>query len=157
VEADREAAVALLLHQLIGARVPDLDRARAVLALRDLARERRVVERVVLDVDGEMALTRLERDPLRHRPARERTVTLVAEVVVEPARVVALHDEDRLLRLPLAAERLRCLLRIALALVIAKAHEAFLARPRLGPDFCVVVPVRAAAKACASLHSECSR
>ena len=42
--------------QLVRAVVPDLDRAGAVLALRDLALERRVVERVVLDVDGEVLL-----------------------------------------------------------------------------------------------------
>jgi hypothetical protein len=51
---------------------------------------------VVLDVDGEVLLARLERDALRHGPARERAVPLEAEVVVQPARVVALDDEDRL-------------------------------------------------------------
>jgi hypothetical protein len=54
---------------------------------------------MVLDVHGEVALAGLERDALRHRPAGEGTVALEAEVVVEPARVVALDDEDRLLRL----------------------------------------------------------
>ena len=62
-----------------------------------------VVERVVLDVHGQVALARLERDALRHGPARERAVALEAEVVVEPPRVVALDDEDRLLALALAA------------------------------------------------------
>ena len=71
-------------------------RAGAVLALRDLALEGGVVERVVLDVDGERALAGLERHALRHRPARERAVALEAEVVVEPPGVVALDDEDRL-------------------------------------------------------------
>ena len=81
----------------------------AVLALRDLALEGRVVERVVLDVDGERALARLERHALRHRPARERAVALEPEVVVEPPRVVPLDDEDRPLpaRLPRRAGRLR--------------------------------------------------
>ena len=64
VQADCEAAVVLLLEQLVGAVVPDLDRAAAVLALRDLSLERRVLERMVLDVDGEVLLPRLEGTPL---------------------------------------------------------------------------------------------
>ena len=80
--------------------VPDLDRPGPVLTRRDLALEGGVVERVVLDVHGEVALPGLERDPLRHRPARERAVALEAEVVVEPARVVALNDEERSRRSP---------------------------------------------------------
>ena len=81
--------------------VPDLDRAGAVLALRDLALEGRVLERMVLDVDGEMLLPRLERHALRDRPARERAVQLEAEVVVQAARVVPLDDEVGSLRAPL--------------------------------------------------------
>ena len=97
VQPDRETAVGLLLDELVGARVPDLDRAGAVLAFRDLAVERRVLERMVLDVDGEMLLAGLERDALRDRPARERAVPLETEVVVQPAGIVTLDDEDRLL------------------------------------------------------------
>ena len=52
VEADHDLA-ALPLLGLVGARVPDPHRAAAVLALRDLAREVDVLERVVLGVDGE--------------------------------------------------------------------------------------------------------
>ena len=63
VQLDGELAVPLLLEQLVGAVVPDLDGAGAVLALRDLAVERRVLERVVLDVDGERARPRLQREP----------------------------------------------------------------------------------------------
>src|SRR4029079_400907 len=85
-----QPAVLLLLDELVGAAVPDLDRARAVLTFRDLALEARVVEGMVLDVNGEGPLPRLERYALRHRPARERTVTLEAEVVVEPPGVAAL-------------------------------------------------------------------
>ena len=75
--------------------VPDLDRAGAVVARRDLALERRVRERVILDVDGEMLRPRLERHALGDGPAGEHAVALEPEVVVEPAGVVALDDEDR--------------------------------------------------------------
>src|SRR5262249_41464758 len=116
VQANRQAAVALLLDELVRPLVPDLDGAGTVLALPDLAVELRVLERVVLDVHRERALARLERDPLRDGPARERAVALEPEVVVEPARVVALDDEDRRLSATAraAGERLRGLLRIAL-------------------------------------------
>ena len=70
VQPNGQPAVLLLLEELVRAAVPDLDRARAVLALRDLALELRVLERVVLDVDGEVLLARLERHALRHRPAK---------------------------------------------------------------------------------------
>src|SRR5205085_11164665 len=97
LQSHGQSAVSLLLDELVGARVPDLDAAGSVLAFRDLAFERRVLERVVLDMHGQPLVARLERDAFRHRPARKRSVALEAEVVVEPPRVVALDDEDRLL------------------------------------------------------------
>ena len=123
--------------ELVRALVPDLDRAGAVLALRDLALELRVLDRVVLDVDGEVLLAGLERHALRHRPGRERAVALEAEVVVEPARVVALDDEDRLAASPAAsrpsAKGSGRLLRVALAPVLLQAHVGkSCRRPRLG-------------------------
>jgi hypothetical protein len=129
VQPDGEAAVFLLLQQLVRAVVPDLDRAGAVVPLRDLALERRVFERVVLDVDGEVLLAGLERHAFRHGPGGEYAVALEAEVVVEPARIVPLHDEDRRLRLPpRTAKGFRGLLAISLALVLGelRAHDAFL-------------------------------
>src|SRR5439155_17386567 len=121
MQAHRQPAVLLLLDELVGAAVPDLDRAGAVLALRDLAFEARVVERVVLDVDGERPLAGVERDALRHGPARERAVTLEAEVVVKPPGVVALDDEDRLLAAFLAlSEGFGGLLRVALSAIFVQ-------------------------------------
>jgi hypothetical protein len=79
-------------------------------------------------VDRKMLLTRLERHALRHRPRGENAVALEAEVVVEAARVVPLHHEDRRLFLAtLTAKRLWSLLAIALAFVLRKllAHVAF--------------------------------
>src|SRR5579864_8910120 len=125
VQANRQPAVGLLLDELVCAVVPDLDGACAIVPLRDLARERRIVERMVFDVDGERTLADVERDPLRHRPGRERTVPLEPEVVMEAAGVVTLDDEDRLLRPPaLLPERLGRLLRIAFPPVFAELFAA---------------------------------
>ena len=74
LQLDREPPVPLLLEQLVRAAIPDLDRPRAVLAGGDDAFEVAVLERVVLDVHGEVPLTLAEGNPLRHRPARERAV-----------------------------------------------------------------------------------
>src|SRR5205823_10784569 len=58
-----------------------------------------------------------------HGPGGERAVPLEPEVVVQPPRVVALDDEDRLLRPPrLSGEGLGRLLRIPLAPVLLQAH-----------------------------------
>ena len=116
-----QAAVLLLLQQLVGAAVPDLDGAGPVLPFRDLPLERRVLERVVFDVNGEVLLTGLEGDALRNRPAEQGAVLLEPEVVVQPPGVVTLDDEDRLLRLSLLrTEGLRRLLGIAFALVLGE-------------------------------------
>ena len=124
MKPDGQTAVLLLLDEVVRAVVPDLDGAGAVLALRDLAFEVPVLDRVVLDVHGEMLLAGLERRALGNGPARERAVSLQAEVVVQPAGVVALDDEDRLLAALLRAEGLRRLLRVALALVLGELRHA---------------------------------
>ena len=121
--ANGQLAVRLLLEQLVRAVVPDLDRAAAVLALRDLAVERRVLERMILDVHGERLRAGLERHALRHRPRRERAVPLEPEVVVQAACVVALHDEDRLAcRASPSPNGSGVCLRVALAAVLAERH-----------------------------------
>ncbi len=121
VETDGQTAVALLLDELVGAVVPDLDGAGPVVPLRDLALEGRVVEGMVLDVDGERTLAGLERHALRHGPRGESPVPLEPEVVVEPSRIVPLDDEDRRLRAaPPRAERLGRRLRVALSVVLAE-------------------------------------
>ena len=105
-QPDREAAVRLLLDELVRAVVPDLDGAGAVVPGRDLALERGVGERMILDVDRKVLLTRLQRHAFRHRPAGKRTVTLEPEVVVQVPRIVALDHEDRFLALAPLAKRL---------------------------------------------------
>src|SRR3954468_20038701 len=49
---------------------------------------------MVLDVDGEVLLSRLDRNALRNGPRREGAVALEPKVVVEPARGVPLHDRS---------------------------------------------------------------
>ena len=73
--------------------VPDDHVAAAVLALGDDALEVEVLDRVVLDVHREPPRLRVERRPLRHRPAGQHAVDLEPEVVVQAAGPVALHDE----------------------------------------------------------------
>ena len=82
------------LDRAVPAAVPDDDRAGAVVAWRDHALEVGVLDRVVLDVDGQALLFRAHRRPLRHRPALEHPVHLEAQVVVEAPRRVLLDDEQ---------------------------------------------------------------
>ena len=77
----------------VGAPVPDDDVARAVLAPRDDALEVEVVERMVLDVDREPPLARVEARPARDRPGREHALHLEPEVVVEGGGAMTLDDE----------------------------------------------------------------
>ena len=129
VEADGQAAVALLLQQLVRAPVPDLDRAGAVLARGNRALEVGVLERVILDVHGEMPLPAPERNPFRHGPAGERPVALEPEVVVQPPRGMALDHEARSLVRPVApVERLGRPVAAALTAVLVEAHLWIVAR-----------------------------
>ena len=92
--------------ELVRAAIPDLDRPGPVLPGRDRPLEIGVVERVILDVDGEMPLALLQRHALRHGPAREGAVPLEPEVVVEAAGGVPLDDEAGRGAVVAAAERL---------------------------------------------------
>jgi len=64
----RDRPAALDRDVLVGAGVPDDHRAGAVFALGDAALELEVVERVVLGLDGEPLVARVERRALRHGP-----------------------------------------------------------------------------------------
>ena len=76
-----------------GAAVPDDHVAPAVLAARDDALEVGVLQRVVLDVHGELPGRGVERRAAGHRPAGQHAVDLEPEVVVQPPGAVALDDE----------------------------------------------------------------
>src|SRR5690606_16367823 len=78
--------------------IPDEHRAAAVLALGDHAFERRVLERVILGPHRKALFARIEARALRDRPAPEHAVVLETKVVMEPPRVVLLHDELRAVR-----------------------------------------------------------
>ena len=88
---------------LIGAGVPDRHRAGAVLALRDGALERAVLERVVLGVHGQVVLPRIGRHVLGDGPAHQHPVALEAEVEVHAAGRVVLLDDERVARALLLA------------------------------------------------------
>src|SRR5262249_54153032 len=80
------------------AAVPELHRAAAVLIVGDGAFEVAVVERMILDLDGEPLDRGIDRRALGHGPRLERTIELQAEVVMQARRVVALDDVAQLLR-----------------------------------------------------------
>jgi len=74
------------------AAIPDDDSSRAVLALRDRALEAGVVQRMVLDLDGEPPVRRIEARPLRNGPTLEDAAGFQAQIVVQVAGVVFLND-----------------------------------------------------------------
>ena len=74
--------------------VPHDDRAAAIFALGDRALEIGIFQRVVFDRDGEALLARDQARAAGHRPALEHAVQREAEIVVQPGRVMLLHDKD---------------------------------------------------------------
>src|SRR5712691_4184301 len=134
VQRDHYLAVRPLVG-LVRAAVPDLHRATAVLALWDLTREVDVVQRVVLDVDGEVVLLGVGWYALGHRPGDEHPILLESEIPVQAARGMLLHDEPR--RLGDLARHLgagfRCFLEISLGLVLSQlaGHRSRLGHGRL--------------------------
>src|SRR5690606_34854387 len=105
--------------------VEHVDVAGAVVALRDVALERSVFKRMILDLHRQPLLAGAQRWPLRHRPTLERAVDLEPEIVVARARVVQLHHEDR--PTPGHPARvggwLRRAVEATLARVVAQAHR----------------------------------
>src|SRR6185436_13035571 len=102
-----------------------------VLLGRDHALEVEVLDRVVLDVDGHPAVSRVERQALGDGPADEDALDLEAEVVVEPRRAMALDDEPaRAGRRSGRAGRFRRLCEVALAAVVLERHRRSVCRVR---------------------------
>jgi len=114
-----EGRIEVGLLRLPGSAVPHLHRAGAVVAGGDGALEGSVIERVVLDLDGEAFDEGVAGRGLGHGPGLEHAVDLDAEVVVEARRGVALDQigQGGRLRLALAAGRLGGVGEIALRLI----------------------------------------
>ena len=87
------AAVAAAFRDLVGPPVPDDHRPAAVLPGGDHPVEVGVGERVVFRSDGQFLDLRVVGEPARHRPGLEDAADLQAQVVVEPSRLVPMHDE----------------------------------------------------------------
>ncbi len=113
VEGDHHLVGAELV-QLVRPAVPDAHRAGAVVALGDLALELEVLERVVLGAHREVVALRVRRDPLGHRPRRQRALVLEAQIPVQRAGVVLLDDVAGAAFLDLAGRRLGGRLEVAL-------------------------------------------
>src|SRR5262249_21643866 len=97
VENEIEIALAQALvrvaFRLPAPAIPDQHRAAAVFPLGNGAFELVVLDRMVLHLDGGAFVARKETGPAGHGPALHHPVELEAQVVVEPARRVLLHDE----------------------------------------------------------------
>ena len=102
------------LRRAIASVVPHDNGAGAVVVLRDHALEVGVLERVVLDVDGQALDLRPERRPLGDRPALEHPGHFQAKVVVQAPGGVLLDDEQMARPRPPPSERLRGAVGIAL-------------------------------------------
>jgi hypothetical protein len=76
-----------------GSAVPHDHGAAAVLALRDVALEIEIGERMILGVHGEALVACDEARPARDRPALEHAVELEPQVEVQPPRIMPLHHE----------------------------------------------------------------
>ena len=85
VEGHDDLVVAQLVDLVLAA-VPDAHRARAVVAVGDVALEVEVLERMVFGVHREVIALRCRRDALRHRPRQQHAVVLEPEVPVQRAR-----------------------------------------------------------------------
>ena len=98
VELELEVALGqLLVRVAVGrpaAAIPDDDAAGAVLALGDAALELGVVERVVLDVHGEALVVGRQARAPGDGPALQHAIELEAQIVMQPARGVLVHDEQ---------------------------------------------------------------
>jgi hypothetical protein len=70
-----------------------LDRAAAVLTLRNRPFEVAVIQGVVFDFDCEPFVCWIQRWAARHRPRFENAIPFKAQAVVQAGRRVFLHDE----------------------------------------------------------------
>ena len=112
--------------------VPDDDRAAAVFAFGDCALEVAIFERVVLDRDRQTFFARHQARAARDRPALEHPVQREAEIVVEPRRVMLLHNEEVTVRNRRRALRLGGRREVALLAIGFERHGSGRLAPRRG-------------------------
>ena len=77
-----------------GATVPGDDLTGTILFRRNGAFKGRIVERMVFHVNRQPLVVRIQRRPLRYRPAFQRAVYLQPKVVMQPGGVVPLHHKN---------------------------------------------------------------
>ena len=99
------------------ATIPDEHGAPAILALRDIAFEVAVIERMVLGLHRKPLFARHEARAPRDRPALQHAVEFEPEIVVQTRRCVLLHDERKPAALGFAAARLRRDAEVALLVI----------------------------------------
>src|SRR5262245_19514682 len=109
-----------------GAAIPQEHGPAAIFTLWDDAFERAVIERMVLDMDGEALLSGIEARPFGDCPALQDAVELEAEIVMQPPRSMLLNDKGEpgvgLSARPSGSGRLRRLPKIAFASVFLESH-----------------------------------
>src|ERR1039458_3089811 len=105
------------------AHIPHDHGSGAVVVLGNVALEIEIRNGMILHVHRQPLVRRIERRPLRHRPRFQHAFHLQAEVVVQPRRIVHLHDKPipRLRRH--FRRRLRRLLKPSFPLIFLKRHR----------------------------------
>ena len=79
----------------VRAAIPNDDAPRAVLSGGNVSLEIAVVERMILDVHRQAAVSRRERRTLRHGPRSQHAVGLEPEIVVQSRGAMHLHHESQ--------------------------------------------------------------
>ena len=82
-----------IVHRRPDAGVPDDHRPAAIFAFGDDALEVDIFERMVLGLDRQPLVGRVERGPFRHRPALQHVADLQPQIIVVGGRMVLVHDE----------------------------------------------------------------
>ncbi|MNV22051.1 hypothetical protein D3C71_1130080 [compost metagenome] len=80
------------------AAIPEHHRTTAILALGNGAFEITIVERVILDLDGQPLVAGIEGWSSGHRPGFEYPIELEAKIVMQPSGVVLLDHEPPAVR-----------------------------------------------------------
>ena len=125
---------ARILHRHPHALVPEDDRAGSVVALRNHALELRIVQRMVLHVDGHALVLRVGRWSPGNGPREQHAVKLQPEIPVESGGIVLLHDEEAAPRQSRAPEGLRGAGSRALGAVLGEPVGGGFVRHRSQPD-----------------------